>query len=589
MLFPKQTATRALEDLSGMWQFQAEKSPLTATQPLPNPIWMAVPASYNDQTLNRQLRDHVGWFWYQTTFSVPQEQLRKRNVLHFGAVAQNCEIYINGKQVGKHVGGFTPFEIDVTQEVHVGDNDLKVRVNNLLDDTTLPSAELHEKDGKYTLRPRFDFYNYAGIHRKVQLYTTNQTYIEHVAVNYDVEGNTTTINPDIQINGTYAKAKLSVIDEDGQTVVTGNNVTATLVLNDTHRWEPLNAYLYQLRIELFNDRDELIDSYSQEFGVRTIKVENHRFLINDKPFYFTGFGRHEDSLAAGKGENLPLLNLDYQIMKNMGANSFRTSHYPYSEEAMRMADREGFVVIDEVPAVGLFENFNVSLAGGMKEGTTWTNLDPEQKHKQALREMIERDHDHPSVVMWSVANEPASHEKGAHEYFKEIINYTRKLDPQKRPVTIVNIMMANADKDLVGDLVDVLCLNRYYGWYVNLDDLDGAKHDLRVELEKWHAHFPDKPIVFTELGADTIAGMHSLRHAPYSEEYQVDYYQANFEVFDELDYVQGEQLWNFADFTTDAGMIRIGGENRKGIFTRNREPKAIATYLSRRWNDMKKE
>ena len=122
-----------------------------------------------------------------------------------------------------------------------------------------------------------------------------------------------------------------------------------------------------------------------------------------------------------------------------------------------------------------------------------------------------------------------------------------------------------------------------------MDDLDGAKHDLRVELEKWHAHFPDKPIVFTELGADTVAGMHSLRHAPYSEEYQVDYYQANFEVFDELDYVQGEQLWNFADFTTDAGMIRIGGENRKGIFTRNREPKAIATYLSRRWNDMKKE
>lgn len=143
------------------------------------------------------------------------------------------------------------------------------------------------------------------------------------------------------------------------------------------------------------------------------------------PFYFKGFGRHEDSLARGKGVNLPLVNLDYHIMKKMGANSFRTSHYPYDEEAMRLADRMGFVVIDEVPAVGLFENFNVSLGGRMQAGETWVHMNTMKNHKHALREMIERDHDHPSVVMWSVANEPASHEPGAHEYFKEIIDYTK--------------------------------------------------------------------------------------------------------------------------------------------------------------------
>lgn len=591
MLYPEQTATRTLEDLSGMWKFKAETGKVDPEKPLTDTVWMAVPASFNDQTMNAQLRNHLGHFWYETTFNVPADQLKKRNVLRFGSVTQSCQVYLNGQEVAHHVGGFTPFEADVSHHLRAGKNDLKVRVSNLLDNDTIPTADLKkDEQGHYHMQTRFDFYNYAGIHRRVRLYTTNRTYIDHIAVNYDVEGAKTTVHPEINVRGNYDHAQLRILDEEGKVVATGDSLQADMNIADTHRWQPLHAYLYELEVNVYNQEGDLLDSYTQEFGVRTIAVKNDRFLINGKPFYFKGFGRHEDSLAHGKGENMPLVNMDYQIMKWMGANSFRTSHYPYCEEAMRQADREGLVVIDECPAVGIFETFNVTLGGNgdFKHGNTWDHLNTMANHKRAIKEMVERDHDHPSVVMWSVANEPASHEKGAHEYFKEIIDYTRQQDPQKRPITMVNIMMANADKDLVGDLLDVICLNRYYGWYVDFNNLQQAQSDLKAELEKWHQKLPGKPIVFTEFGADTKAGLHSILRMPYSEEYQLDYYKANFAVFDQCDYVQGEQLWNFADFATDAGMIRIGGENLKGVFTRDRQPKEVVEFLRHRWLKMDK-
>lgn len=584
MLYPEQTRTRTLEDLSGIWKFKVETEDVDPTLPLSDFEWMAVPASYNDQIVSLKERSHVGAFWYETSLIVPKDQLQKRNVLRFGSVTQNAQVYLNGQLVGAHIGGYTPFEFDVSQFLHAGNNDLKVRVDNLLDDTTVPSAAQHQENGKISQQNRFDFYNYSGIHRKVQLYTTASTYLQHLAVNYSVDGIKTIVTPELKIIGDYDYVKLTILDEQDH-IVDSQHLGSDLVIDSTRRWQPLNAYLYQLRVDIYQEGN-LVDSYTQEFGVRTIKVKDHHLFINDRPFYFKGFGWHEDSLAYGKGENLPQANLDLNIMQKMGANSFRTSHYPYSEETMRLADRKGFVVIDEVPAVGLFETFAVTLGNGTQAGHTWEDLNPKENHKRALKEMIERDHDHPSVVMWSVANEPASHEHGAHEYFADIIDYTKRLDPQKRPVTVVNIMNADADQDLIGDLVDIICLNRYYGWYVDFDNLDKAQKDLTSELLKWHQKFPDKPIIFTEFGADTVEGLHSLYHDPYSEEYQIDYYQAMFEIFDQFDFVQGEQLWNFADFVTEPGMIRVAGQNRKGIFTRDRKPKAIAGFLKQRWHQI---
>ena len=273
-------------------------------------------------------------------------------------------------------------------------------------------------------------------------------------------------------------------------------------------------------------------------------------------------------------------------MKWIGANSFRTSHYPYSEEIMRLADREGIVVIDETPAVGLHLNFMATGFGGEKEKRdTWKEIGTKEAHEQILKELVARDKNHPCVVMWSVANEPDSDAEGAKEYFEPLINLTKELDPQKRPVTVVTYLKSTPDVCKVGDIVDVLCLNRYYGWYVEGGDLEKAKELLDKELKDWEERCPDKPIMFTEYGADTVAGMHDTVPVMFSEEYQVEYYNANHEVIDKHKNFIGEQVWNFADFATSQGIIRVQG-NKKGIFTRERKPKMIAHVLRERWTNI---
>ena len=272
-------------------------------------------------------------------------------------------------------------------------------------------------------------------------------------------------------------------------------------------------------------------------------------------------------------------------MKWIGANSFRTAHYPYSEEIMRLADREGIVVIDETPAVGVHLNFMATMMAGAEKRDTWKEIQTFEHHKDIIRELVARDKNHPCVVMWSVANEPASDEKGAYEYFKPLVELTRELDPQKRPVTVVTYLMSTPDRCQIAELLDVLCLNRYYGWYSQGGDLEEAKMYLNAELEGWNKRCPNKPIMFTEYGADTVCGMRDTTSVMFTEEYQVEYLEANHEVVDKFPNFIGEQVWNFADFATSQGIIRVQG-NKKGVFTRERKPKMAAHYLRNRWHNI---
>ena len=209
-------------------------------------------------------------------------------------------------------------------------------------------------------------------------------------------------------------------------------------------------------------------------------------------------------------------------------------------------------------------------------------LGTKEHHTQVIRELIARDKNHPCVVMWSIANEPASEEEGAYEYFQPLVQLARELDPQKRPVTIVIHLMATPDTNNVSDLVDVLALNRYYGWYIQGGQLEVAKALLRAELTRWNQVQPGKPMMFTEYGADTIAGFHDTTPVMFSEEYQVACLKANHEVTDEFPTFIGEQVWNFADFQTSQGIMRVQG-NKKGVFSRERKPKMAAHYLRERW------
>lgn len=568
MLYPLQTKTRDLIDLSGIWKFNFENE---------KEEMIAVPGSFNDQVVGHDKKNYVGNLIYQKDFLIKEEMLLNEIFLRFGSVTHIAKVYINNELVGTHKGGFTPFEFNINKYVKEGENRLKVIVSNKLDYTSLPVGNYSNENGQEKVDENFDFFNYAGIHRPVKLWIKPKQHIDDIVITYEVNKNNAKVSFDVKTNVENPKLKISILDEENTVVSTDG------VITNVRLWEPLNAYLYKAKVELLSNDGKVIDVYTEEFGIRTVEVRDNKFLINGKSFYFKGFGRHEDSYIHGRGLDEVLNVSDINRMKWLGANSFRTSHYPYSEEMMRLADREGFVVIDETTAVGLMANFGFDLIGTTEKKNTWEKINTKEAHEQVIRELIDRDKNYACVVMWSIANEPSTAEKGAYEYFEPLFKLARKLDKQKRPCTFANIMLAPVNKCLASSLCDVLCLNRYYGWYVNLGDLKVAREKMLEELNLWHEKYPNKPIMFTEYGVDTIAGIHDIDEmTPFSEEFQIEYYKMNEEVFDSLPYFIGEQTWNYADFQTKYGLFRVQG-NKKGIFTRERNPKSIAKHLKNRW------
>lgn len=587
MLYPQSNLKRDLMELNGIWSFKLDDgsgvSNKVYEQKLTNPMLMPVPASYNDLTENAEVRDHVGDVWYEREFYVSEGWVGKRIVLRFGSVTHYGRVWVNGREVMEHHGGYTPFEADIAPYVRYDSkNRVTVLVNNVLDFTTIPIGEvMSRKDfsGKEIRKQEYfhDFFNYSGIHRPVRIYTTNQQYVKDITIRTELHGDEGWVHYEVETEGS-ANVKITVLDESDRIVAGVIGESGVARIHHPTLWEPGAAYLYTLQVDVFDENQILVDTYQEPFGIRTVKVEGKQFLINGKPFYFKGFGKHEDAEIHGKGLDEALNVKDFSLMKWIGANSFRTSHYPYSEEIMRLADREGIVVVDEVAAVGL--HLSLGAYASANKRNTWQTVRSQESHKQAIKELIGRDKNHPSVVMWVIANEPAGEEEGAYEYFKPLADLTRELDPT-RPLTIVNYYTATPETCKIHMLSDVLCLNRYVGWYAFGNDLETAGKVLHHELLAWWK-LTGKPVFLTEFGADTIQGLTSTMPLMWSEEYQCEFLSTYHQVMDNLDFVVGEHVWNFADFATKQGIVRVDG-NKKGVFTRDRRPKKAAHLLKGRY------
>ena len=588
MLKPQSSPTRELNNLDGLWKFKVDvdrsgESERWFSSRLDTELEAPVPASYNDIFTDATIRDHVGWVYYQREVRVPRGWAEERVFVRIDAATHAGRVYVNDALVAEHTGGYTPFEADVTDLVAAGEEfRLTIAVNNELTNETIPPGSIVvAADGRRQQKYMHDFYNYAGLPRSVYLYSVPAVHVDDVTVTTDVDGQAGIVGYTISTTGD-ADVRVSVRDAAGTLVGEATGATGAVRIDNVTLWQPGAAYLYDVTAEAVVG-GQVVDSYTLAVGVRTVEVRGAEFLINGSPFYFTGFGKHEDSAVRGKGHDNAYLVHDFQLMDWIGANSFRTSHYPYAEEVMDFADRHGIVVIDETAAVGL----NLAMAGGIFGGIVQPTFSPatindatQAAHAQAIRELIARDKNHACVVMWSIANEPSSSEAGAREYFEPLVTLTRELDPT-RPVTFVNVMFATYQNDLIADLFDVLCLNRYYGWYVDTGDLASAEIHLEAELRGWAEKY-GKPIIMTEYGADTQPGLHSIFDTPWTEEYQSAYLEMNHRVFDRIDEFVGEQVWNFADFQTSNGIFRVDG-NKKGVFTRDRRPKAAAHALRARW------
>jgi len=585
MLYPIQNDIRNKLNISGIWDFKADPDEVGSEQGwfngLPDSRPMAVPGSWNEQY--EDIFNYFGLAWYVKRTYIPRSWQDERIFIRVGSACYFGTVYVNGQEIGSHEGGHLPFEFDITDEVKWDEeNVIAVSVENHLKPTRVPSAGTGGGMEAASIMngfpsTTFDFFPFAGLHRPVVLYSVPEVRIEDVTVVTGFEGSQGWVK--VQTTGGAQNGKLTLTggEKAVEAVVTFKDGVAetTMQVPDVRLWSDTDPFLYDLTIITETDR------YSLKVGVRTIEVQGGQILLNGQPVQLNGYGRHEDFYASGKGLNLPLMVKDYQLMRWTGANSYRTSHYPYSEEEMMLADREGFLIIDETPAVSLqFDN-----AENMTERYRMCILQ--------IDELIARDKNYPSVVMWSVANEPMppdmiarftggevdeSRDEASKEFLHDLVSHARELDPS-RLVTLVGVMGGPTDWL---ETCDVACINRYWGWYMQGGELEKGFEMLDQELDGlWETW--GKPIIVTEFGVDTQPGLHGHPAVMWTEEYQAEFIRGYLEVADQKDFVAGMQVWNFADFAAVQSVMRVGGMNMKGVFTRARQPKMAAQVLREFW------
>jgi len=595
MLFPIQNDIRNMLDLSGIWDFQLDADSRGIDegwmQGLPDPRPIAVPSSWNE--LFQDTHDYLGDAWYVRSFHAPTSWRGQRVAVRVGSANYLAEVWLNGKQLGVHEGGHLPFEFDLTETLRWdGSNTLAIRVEAKLTPERVPPGNV--PGGLSALlraypAASFDFFPFAGLQRPVVLTSMPVAHITDVTVTTEIEASAVgvvTVHVTRSDDGSRGRLVLSDGDTRVETALTfsGGEAEGVLRVAGARLWGPGHPHLYSLTVTLEEDGDTVgpaMDRYTLDVGIRTIAVEGHNILLNGEPIFLTGFGRHEDFPVHGRGFDLPVMIKDHTLLHWVGANSYRTAHYPYAEEQLLLADRLGILVIDETPAVGLFFE-------GEPHGVE-TRLAVCRGQLDAL---IARDKNHACVIAWSVANEPVppdlmarmagrSTEPVAPEttaFFQTLADDAHRLDPS-RPVTLAGIMGGPLEWL---DVCEIVMVNRYFGWYSHGGQLDEAADALSQELDSLNAAL-GKPIIISEFGADTLAGVHADPPTLWSEEYQVEFLRRYLDVAASKPFVAGLHVWNFADFRTGQATMRAGSLNHKGVFTRERQPKMAAHFLRSRW------
>ncbi|MEI8114463.1 MAG: beta-glucuronidase [Bacteroidia bacterium] len=589
-LFPQQNEFRNVQNISGIWKFQKDSLAAGETENwqngLPKSRDIAVPGSWNEQFTDS--RDYLGLAWYEKDVFIPDSWKGQTVYIRVGSASYAAKVYVNGKLVGQHEGGQLPFAFGISSDIKWNElNRISIQIENILKPSRVPTGGL-ASGGFFQSFPsaNFDFFPYAGLNRDVWLYTLQpNANIQDVTLNTGFENTTGSVHVKVNVEGKASGGKVSISGNnqkyESEFELKNGVAEMDVKIPNVRLWSTEDPFLYIVEVSIRNSK-KVVDSYALETGVRTFTATDKQLLLNGKPIFLKGFGKHEDFPIFGKGIALPVMIKDYSLLKWVGANSYRTSHYPYDEEYMNMADRNGILIIDEIPAVGLY-----------------FQGDPEELKarqvmcKQYVHELIARDKNHPSVVMWNIANEPTppnlsissmspSNVKKVDPQsvalFTELFDLVKELDPG-RLRTLVGVMGGPVEWLA---LADVVCINRYWGWYTNPGDIKTGAKMLSTELDDLYSKLK-KPILITEFGADTYPGMHADQSEMFTEEYQRDFIKAYLDVADSKDFVAGMHVWAFADFKTGQGIIRFGGMNYKGVFTRDRKPKMAAHYLRKRW------
>lgn len=579
MLRPQQNQCRECQPLEGFWEFQmasgnGRESGLPNGLIDPRPI--GVPGSWNEQYLDSY--NHFSEGWYQKRFYVNQSWKGRSIFIQFQSVCQCADVWLNGEHLGAHTGPHLPFEFEIGDKIKFGEeNTLIVLADGTLDLDDLPPATMSDADsragwGNSYPAVAYDFFPFSGIHRPVILHSVpTGTYFDDIFVQATHQHDIATVRCQIAFNQKVnGIVELSIENcEIRESVKNASSIEIELTIENPRIWNIGKGNLYTL-YALLEENGQVIDQYRVKFGVRNIEVRGNEFLLNGKAVHFKGFGKHEDFDVIGKGLNLPLIIKDFDLMDWVGANSFRTSHYPYAEEWLDIADEKGVLVISETPFVGL--------------GPRLYKQNILDKAVPVVEELIRRDRNHPSIIMWSLANEPNAFHEDKNEqakyvsFYETLIKTAKSLDTS-RPFTYA--MHADPKNNPMAHLFDVLCINKYFGWYAWTGRIEESLDAMVEELQSFYDEFK-KPIIMAEFGADAVAGEHHLPEVMFSEEYQSKTVELQYQKLLEQSWFIGAHVWNFADFRVGQSLTRVIF-NRKGVFTRSRQPKLVAHILKRIW------
>ncbi|MBD3240584.1 MAG: hypothetical protein GF331_08370 [Chitinivibrionales bacterium] len=561
MLYPQDNAFRRIINLNGIWRCaldpKGDGEDKGFAQGLPGDRLIAVPGSWNEQA--NDLYHYNDRLWYERSFVVPHDIDGKRVSIRFGCATFAARVFLNGEFIGSDDTGYLPFELDVTERVKRGEEN---RLSVAVDGFPRPTEQAIGQG---------DFYEYAGLSRPVSVCIVDQCHITDIHAKPSLDGSAGRLAVEL---GTAPRATRAVVILDGieqEMLVNGGAGSVELTVPDVRPWSCESPHLYTLRVVVY-EGEQARDEYYLPIGFRTIAIEGRRVLLNGKPISLLGFGKHEDFHLVGRGLVDAINNRDMDLMKWCGANSFRTSHYPYGEEIYDLADRYGILIISEAPFVGF-------------DDKQYTSESLTEKSNEMVRRLVARDKNHPSVIAWSIGNESNSCDPVSVPYYKSLMQTIRKTD--ERPIMYVG--WTPPDNDHIYGLVDLIGVNRYYGWYAlekhgikaKPGDIVAGVRAMERCLDQF-AELYDAPIVVSEFGADTVAGMHSMWDLQFTEEFQTRYLEELIKLFRTKSYIAGMHIWNFADFYTNQSPVRMVG-NRKGLFTRERQPKQAAFMVRRLW------
>jgi beta-glucuronidase len=508
-----------------------------------------VPGDWNTQ--RPELLYYEGTVWYRRRFETPALKNGERAFVRFGAANYRADVYLNGKRLGTHVGGFTPFSFEVTRQLVAGTNSLVVRVDNK-----------RFKEGVPTLNT--DWWNYGGLTRDVTLVRTPAQFIADHRLQLESE-TMKQITGSVDVNGARSGERVTVsIAELGTSIEAQTDAqgraTFRVAATNLALWSPESPKLYEVVIR-FGD-----DEIREKIGFRTVRTRGKEILVNGRPVFLRGICIHEEFPLQGGGRVNTRAEAE-QLLKwaqELGCNFVRLAHYPHNEAMTRLADELGLLVWSEVPVYWTID---------------WTNAETYRNAEQQLTDMIQRDRNRASIIIWSLANEtpvsaPRTTFLGNLAAKARELDGTRLLSAAMEKHSKPGAANVNLVEDPLAEIVDIVAFNQYVGWYDGLPDKCGKV--------TWEIPY-NKPVFVSEFGGDARHGYHGDKTVRWTEEYQEDLYVQTLAMLDKIDGLAGLSPWILVDFRSPRRVLPgiQDGFNRKGLISSDGERKKAFDVLQK--------